>query len=776
MKWTRWLPIRYFIRRTARSQGFLDPIELLARLRSFAQPSEVGEPIELLRAGAVFHARGLINSKVIQHNLDWVWPYWIARQYNPRDTSFMPRAFSISHINLSHRNWTAVGYPDCDELPIVDPRGLLTPFFDSWSLDCWIMTASGAYLLPSRISDCDQEQLMGDGVAIRTKTELANMTLITEATVVLRDGVPVCTLKVNAVSKKSAYLIVALRPLNPEGISFVHKLLLSDDRKTWTIDDEKVINFSEPMEKLLTSDYNSGDVFSRIKDMLQKDASLQVNDDIEKSSAECDIGLLTAAAMFPINAGSEKHLMVNLPLPTSDEENLVADAWQAELSNTCRLQCPEKRYQDIYDAAVRSLVLHSPRDVYPGPYTYKRFWFRDAAFIIHAMLSIGLTERAKRALSQFPARQTAMGYFRSQEGEWDANGEVLWILHRYGLLTGEKISADWDSAVMKGARWITRKRLPIDTNAPHAGLLPPGFSAEHLGLNDYYYWDDFWGVAGLRAAAMMLKDRNPEASKTCLDDAREFEAAINKSLASCAARLRRPAMPASPYRRLDAGAIGSIVVGYPLQACDPDDPRLLDLVEFLLSDCFVDDAFFQDMIHSGLNAYLTLEVAQILLRAGDSRYLNLVDSVASLATSTGQWPEAIHPLTKGGCMGDGHHVWAAAEWVLMMRNFFVREEKNSLVLCGGVPDRWLTETAPVTFGPALTEFGSISVTLTTFLNADAHQDVQVQWSVKWHEHYQTTPPDIVIALPGYERIEAEVKGNSSIVLVKAKSDAGSNTS
>jgi hypothetical protein len=254
MKWTRWLPIRYFIRRAARSQGFLDPIELLARLRSFAQPSEVGEPIELLRAGAVFHARGLINSKVIQHNLDWVWPYWIARQYNPRDTSFMPRAFSISHINLSHRNWTAVGYPDCDELPIVDPRGLLTPFFDSWSLDCWIMTASGEYLLPSRISGCDQEQLMGDGVAIRTKTELANMTLITEATVVLRDGVPVCTLKVNAVSKESAYLIVALRPLNPEGISFVHKLLLSDDRKTWTIDDEKVINFSEPMENLLTSD------------------------------------------------------------------------------------------------------------------------------------------------------------------------------------------------------------------------------------------------------------------------------------------------------------------------------------------------------------------------------------------------------------------------------------------------------------------------------------------------------------------------------------------
>jgi len=32
----------------------------------------VAEPIELLRAGVVFHARGLINARVIQHNLDWV--------------------------------------------------------------------------------------------------------------------------------------------------------------------------------------------------------------------------------------------------------------------------------------------------------------------------------------------------------------------------------------------------------------------------------------------------------------------------------------------------------------------------------------------------------------------------------------------------------------------------------------------------------------------------------------------------------------------------------
>ena len=109
MPWLKWLPWRFFIRRLARAHGFLDPIALLARLHRFAQPSEVGEPVELLRAGVVFHARGLINSRVIQHNLDWVWPYWIERQFDPEDDAFVPRAFSITHVNLSHRNWTAIG-------------------------------------------------------------------------------------------------------------------------------------------------------------------------------------------------------------------------------------------------------------------------------------------------------------------------------------------------------------------------------------------------------------------------------------------------------------------------------------------------------------------------------------------------------------------------------------------------------------------------------------------------------------------------------------------
>jgi len=746
----RWLPWRFFVRRIARSKGFLDPFALLARLHSFAQPSEVAEPIELLRAGVVFHARGLINSRVIQHNLDWVWPYWIERQFDPHDVSFIPRAFSLTHINLTHRNWTAVGYPDCTELPIVDPRGLLTPFHDGWSIDSWLICEDGRSLLPSRAPECRQRQDLVPDVCITTETQGSGLQLTSKAWVQLEEGLPVCKLRLQACTDSDARLVLALRPYNPEGISFIHEISLSDERTAWMIDQTHRVKFSSPVKHHQVSDYHKGDVF------------IHLSDPMEQTAGRCAVGMATAVALFPVKAGATADVTVTIPLTPAGPagEHLVPDAWHKEKQGLCKLTCPEPRYQFLYDAAVTSLILHSPDDVYPGPFTYKRFWFRDSAFIIHALLCVGLTSRAERALARFPKRQTVLGYFRSQDGEWDSNGQVLWILKRYFDLTGQPFDPIWLKSVKSGARWIMRKRLADDQGPPHAGLLPAGFSAEHLGLNDYYYWDDFWGIAGLRAAATMVQELDLDHGREFAKDADAFAAAVERSLAGCAVRLKRPAMPASPYRRLDAGAIGSLAFGYPTQLCAADDPRLLDCVEFLFDHCFVNGAFYQDMIHSGLNAYLTLHVAQIMLRVGDARYLELMDAVAALATATGQWPEAIHPHTGGGCMGDGHHVWAAAEWVLMVRNCFVREEGEQLILAAGVPERWLAHSAPIHFGPAPTTFGPVSLSITL----DSGHSPRIEWRGDWHHN----EPPIEIRLPGFETTSVAA-GSGSVILSRKES-------
>jgi hypothetical protein len=242
----------------------------------------------------------------------------------------------------------------------------------------------------------------------------------------------------------------------------------------------------------------------------------------------------------------------------------------------------------------------------------------------------------ERVLQRFPARQTQLGYFRSQEGEWDSNGAALWILDRYRRLGGRPLSGELLRAVARGARWIRRKRLSDSLPEPHAGLLPAGFSAEHLGPNDFYYWDDFWSAAGLRSAAAILEAAGDSSlAAECRDEAGRLLAAVDRGLERTAAVRGRPGIAASPYRRLDAGAIGSLAAGYPLRLWEADDLRLLDTVDFLLTNCLVRGGFFQDMIHSGVNAYLTLHLAQVLLRAGDARFWHLVQTVAELARPSG---------------------------------------------------------------------------------------------------------------------------------------------
>jgi hypothetical protein len=564
---------------------------------------------------------------------------------------------------------------------------------------------------------------------------------------------PVCQIHYRASTEYPAYLVLALRPYNPEGISFVHRIELDDQRTQWTVNRKAHLHIDQPVERHVASAYQHGDVFQKLRTQT------------EQTEVHCEVGLATAAAMYQMFPAKTQEITVEVPL-TEDPEIGTAEiikegshSWQDALRSKAELNIPDQRFQFLYEAAVRTLVLLSPDWTYPGPFTYKRFWYRDAAFLVHGLLGANLIERAEQVVEHFPEKQSLTGYFHSQEGEWDTNGEALWTLLRFCELTGQAPRESWISVIEKGADWMVKKRLAEDLDQLHAGLYPPGFSAEHLGNVDYYYWDNFWNVAGLRSAAALLKmvDRNESVSKF-ENEADALMQAIKKSVQHSRSIRDYEGIPASPYRRMDAGAVGSIVAGYPLEILPAQDPLLLSTIEYLLEHCFVHGAFFQDMIHSGMNAYLTLHVAQVLLRAGDRRFFDIVRTVADLATETGQWPEAIHPHTKGGCMGDGQHGWAAAEWIMMMRSLFVQEESDRLVLAAGIPQEWLKTGQKLSFGPTPTAFGLLQVQI----EPDSEDEVRIVWQANWHNETNT---HLDIRLPGYAPLKIETAEQKSEVKV-----------
>jgi hypothetical protein len=717
----RWLPWKWLIKRAARSYQITDPFMLLARLRKFAEPSEFEAPLELVRAWTEFQARGVVNTRAIQHNLDWVWPYWVERQFNPRDPSFVPRSFLPSHINLTHRNWTAVCLPDAPSYSLIDPRGLVTPLHDGWSIDAWII-GKNTELVSSRCLDSHQVLKFNGELAVETKL-VKDSSRLTGFARMRRDEQGQLYLEASwkAESSEPAMLCIALRPYNPEGIQFIDSIDSLEDRAGWLVNRKTQVMFDRKPERSVLSNYAEGDVFHHLDDL---------ESEVEK--LECPVGMATAAALFPLEPKREDTISARVSIDEWKGDAArpslqirPATTWAELEDRSPILQIPDETMMYLFSAAEHTLLSLSSGEVYPGSYTYRRFWFRDACLMLNALLTLNHLECCRRAFEDsFILRQNVSGFFESQQGEWDSNGQVLWLAERYVSYSGEALSP----RVIK------------------SGLLPSGFSAEHLGPNNHYYWDNFWGLAGLRAASLLFRANGEEEYPDAIEnEAKIYEGDILSSIESIPQVRSRGAIPAAPGRRMDAGAVGSIAADYPLQLFAPANARIMKTVEFLLGNCMINNGFFHDMIHSGINPYLTLQLAQVLLRAGDERFAPLVRRVAELASETGQWPEAIHPLTNGGCMGDGQHGWAAAEWVLMIRNLFVREEGERLVVGSGLLPEWLNSGEPLSFGPTSTRFGKVIVHVDT--SGDAPR---VSVDGDWYGE----KPEITISLPEYARNQA----------------------
>ncbi len=737
------------IQKATKAHGFLDPFSLFTKVSRFSQPSEVLAPTELLRATAVLHARGLLNAQVIQHNLDWIWPFWIHQQFDPTNPSFIPRSFSLTHINLTHRNWTALTLPDQAETPLIDPRGLITPLWDGWSIDAWICEPHGDDLIPSRLAAVEQIVDFEHDNAVVTNSQRTNKQIGSTAQLTMVNGEPACDIRYTAKCERDAWFCLSVRPYNPEGVSLIREIHVDPKRPSMQVNHEHWVHFKDQPDHFALSNFEKGDVYDRIS---------QASDPLD---IDCPMEMCSGAAVYRLKPGTEFETSVQIPLENPDTapdfDSTYQSRWSEYRDTGCQLELPYKNYAYLFEASVRNLLAHTAGDVFAGPYVYKRFWFRDAVYITYGLLCTGYHERAERIIDGFEKRQKASGYFESQEGEWDSNGQVLWLIEQFCRITHQAPKAAWKPMIHKGIRWIVRKRLSDELDQPHAGLMPSGFSAEHFGPNDFYYWDNFWSIAGLEAGAFLSKSYGEdEVELLCLETANALRSAVDASLQAATHRLGRLAIPSSPYRRLDSSAVGSLVCAYPLQLHIQKDVRVLDTAQYLADNCLVHNGLFHDMSHSGINPYLTMHLAQILLQAKDPKCFELISGIAELASPTGQWPEAVHPITRGGCMGDGQHTWASTEWIMMIRNCFVREieQDRTLVLGSGIDLAWLEEDRPIQLNSAYTTMGVIDISIQR-----REENVEITWDLDHHGE----APSITIDMPFMEPVKAsETRGRLTI--------------
>jgi hypothetical protein len=713
-----------------------DIVRHLSTFQRLGERIEVELPSELLPVGARTVFRALRTRAAAQIGSDWVWPYWLERQLDPTSPAFVPRGHLPFLTNVTHRNWTAVGNLDSPWEAVVDPRGLVTPWFDGWSLDWWI-GADDRWHVPSREAGVRQ-RLVDATPVVETLVRIPGGDAVQRVYGVRRSsqegGGELVVVELENRSKLPVALALAVRPYNPEGLSVVERISLHDGA-TVAVDGRPAVLLPRAPARSAASTFHEGDSALAV---MRGDA-----EDAWQGDVRCVAGLAQAAFVYPLAHGAT--LRVALPLqpehrtrrrgltrrrvartpsfpaavPTAAH---VAKGWEAQSRRGMRLELPDDRLAEAVDANRRFLLLlHDVDEITPGPATYHRFWFRDAAYMLAALGSYGFHDEVAQVLRSYPGRQRSDGFFFSQRQEWDANGAALWaITHHWRLTRDRDLVAGMVDSVAGGVQWIERQRhggkgrrrrvgRDARTDEGLRGLLPPGVSAEHLGPYDHYYWDDFWGVAGLRSGAELLRAAG---EGVAADDAERFAEAmwadVERSLGRSADRLGTAAMPAGPRRRIDPGVIGSLAACWPLDLLPADDKRVVATLDVLRERFTLAEgrAFFQGISHTGLGTYLTLQVAAVELAGGDPRCLDRLAWMLEAATPTWTWPEAIHPRLPGGCMGDGHHGWAAADFLSFVRMLLVREVAGGLALSSAVPANWLGQGWEVHDAP--TAHGTLS--------------------------------------------------------------------
>jgi hypothetical protein len=256
--------------------------------------------------------------------------------------------------NVTLRNWTTVGTVGSPSRAIVDPRGLVTPQPDGWSLDWWI-GAEDRWHFPSREAAVRQ-QLIGESPVVETSMRVPGGDAVQRVY-----GVPEDLVVVEVTNDTPTPIAVAfaIRPYNPIGVAPVSRIAL--DERTVRIDGHPALHFAKRPPRLATSTFTQGDAVERV---LTEDLDTELLRDVR-----CDRGMATAAFLLPLAHRQTLRIAVSMtagrPGPVDvdalPDRDAVVRSWHAQTANRgLRLVVPEGRLASAVEASRRSLLLAPP--------------------------------------------------------------------------------------------------------------------------------------------------------------------------------------------------------------------------------------------------------------------------------------------------------------------------------------------------------------------------------------------------------------------------------
>ena len=333
-------------------------------------------PTELIPLNSIQLSRGLLNFVVFQSNPKWILPYWAQRQYNPEDVSFIPRSHTGLSINITHRNWTAIGNPDCCVKPIIDPRGLVTPFTNGWSVDVWLIVDDKIFYPSASPKGMDSQKncsqsLIDNLPIVETKFRFEEVSLTLESFTIKNLLIHKASIRNNNLEAKNCRLIFSLRPFNPEGVSLVNKISFEHSSNCFIVNDKERFYLDKKPSIVHCSNFEEGEA---IEILFRKENGKG------NLTTECKFRIANAVAVFDTQLRQNELFEIQSQCYLIERENsnplkkesisptLTIEYWMTILTKGTTILTSDEKLNSVLKNSLTTLImLTDDKTITPGP-------------------------------------------------------------------------------------------------------------------------------------------------------------------------------------------------------------------------------------------------------------------------------------------------------------------------------------------------------------------------------------------------------------------------
>jgi len=347
--------------------------------------------------------------------------------------------------------------------------------------------------------------------------------------------------------------------------------------------------------------------------------------------------------------------------------------------------------------------------MYPGSLTTNVNFIESNASLIRTLDTLGAHDLTQPLIQQLPFQLSKLKK-KSLDIPYDIGQTMVTLQHHCYLSNNHELKKDLSVYTDKLIKKLSTYQNTRMTKTPYLnGLMKKGLSDEHSGISHYYIWDNYWALKACYLSLELASDEQKVTIKTTINTIESGLNALYQTIEDKKAFM--PIIPITPTQFKDPRLVKALNCVYPLGLMDPNNIKVTNTLSWLENNYFIDDILFSHSSPIGLASQLNCQLAQLYLMRNDKKALTILNWLTNVASSTGCWPEALHPSNLGGCFGEGHDIRTTGHFLSLVKECLVKETDNSLELLPMIPEKWLTGSKPIIVTNCPTSFGKLSFTL-----------------------------------------------------------------